>query len=223
MKKKEPTTYTELLPVVVLYEGDIDGLISILRTSEESTVSFEHGDTVYETLAELREYQGEVLRDLTLRIETHNDADGFTHPTDVSFSKYFLSHRVSLSVDSAHELQFRRAIEYLKARRRRILGNDFLWIFVQTCLFVLPVFGYLHIRIYFDPSPQRFIILLGIGVLWAASVLFFTQVNFRRNLIVLKKRHEHASFFRRNESQIVRAGFGLAGGILGYVIRLLQE
>ena len=53
----------------------------------------------------------------------------------------------------------------------------------------------------------------------ARGVWIFTLSNLRQNLIFLKKRHEHAGFFRRHESHIVRAGFGLAGGILGYAIR----
>ena len=113
MKKKATTAHSELLPVVVLYEGDIDALISILSTSENPTVSFEHGDTVYETLAELREHQGEVLRDLTLRVEARNTADRVLFPSDLSVS--FWKSFVQLYCDAAHELEFRQATEFLKA------------------------------------------------------------------------------------------------------------
>ena len=227
MKKKNPPwRHTTVLPLVVLYEGDIDDLVSILRTSENSTVSFNHGDTVYETLAELREHQGEVLRELSLEVETRvvdNDVAEFTtHSTQQSSVSLESNKPVILSCDSAHELQFRQATDFLKARRRWILDNDYLWAFVAVCLIVLPVLGFFSALSYLDPSPQRAIIMLGIGVVWAAT-FWFSPVSIRRNLILLKKRHEHAGFFRRNESQIVRAGFGFAGGILGYVIRLLQE
>ena len=117
MKKKNPPwQHMTSLPLVVLYEGDIDDLVSILRTSENSTVSFNHGDTVYETLAELREHQGEMLREFTLEVETRVVDTYLTQRSKVSLSK----NSGVLSCDSAHELQFRQATELLKARRRWI-------------------------------------------------------------------------------------------------------
>ena len=189
MKKKEPSTYHQDLPGVLLYEGDIDGLISILRTSENLTVSFEHGDIVYETLAELREHQGEVLRELKITVE---DEARFTFSTSVSFSKSPMGDVVYLLFGRGNELPFRQATDFLKARRRWRLVNDSLFRFIQVCLYGLP-FGYF--------LPQAVC----------------------RNLIFLKKRHEYVGFFSRNESPIVRAGFGIAGSIVGYVIRFLQE
>ena len=53
--------------MVVLYESDITDLVSILQDTEENlTVEFERGDTIYETLDELRGHQGEVLHDFKL-------------------------------------------------------------------------------------------------------------------------------------------------------------
>ena len=66
-----------------------------------------------------------------------------------------------------------------------------------------------------------FVVSLGVYIVVVAA--FAGLVKIHRNLLFLKKRHEHAGFFRRNESHIVKAGIGLVAGILGYVIRLLQE
>ena len=126
MKKKEPRHHTERLPVVVLYEGDINELASILHTSESSTVSFEKGDTIYESLDELRELQGEVLHDFNLVVETHSDEIGYTHS-----SVNFKSDHVMLSCNSTHELPFRQAIDFFKARRRWMAKvPDSLWFFM---------------------------------------------------------------------------------------------
>ena len=65
--------------------------------------------------------------------------------------------------------------------------------------------------------------MVSLGVYIVVVAAFAGLVKIHRNLLFLKKRHEHAGFFRRNESHIVKAGIGLVAGILGYVIRLLQE
>ena len=102
MKKKiTPFRHTTVFPLVVLYEGDIDELVSILRTSESSTVSFNYGDTAYETLAELREDQGEVLRELQLEVAAREVDTSFAQRSTVSLSK----NSGALSCDSAHELE----------------------------------------------------------------------------------------------------------------------
>ena len=83
---------------------------------------------------ELREHQGEVLRELSLEVETRvvdNDVAEFTtHSTQRSSVSLESNKPVVLSCDSAHELQFRQATDFLKARRRWILDNDYLWAFV---------------------------------------------------------------------------------------------
>ena len=208
-----------LFPVVVLYESDIDELVSTFCTSKNSTVSFEHGDSIYDTLAALREDQGDVLREFKLEVVTRDEE---IHRARSSVS--FESGGGILYCDSAHELQFRQATEFLKARRRWMGKiSDTLWFVMQSSPFCISVVAYFNIRIYSDPSLQRSIILYSIAVFGVVSAWLFSRVTIRRNLLFLKKRHEHAGFFRRNESHIVRAAFGVAGGILGYVIRLIQE
>ena len=220
MKKKEPRHHTERLPVVVLYEGDINELASILHTSESSTVSFEKGDTIYESLDELRELQGEVLYDFNLVVETHSDEIGYTHS-----SVNFKSDHVMLSCNSTHELSFRQATDFLKARRRWTAKvPDPLWE-IMYFLFLPAAFFLMYAALVpagYVSGPFRFVVFSFSVCIFLVSVLVWLA-KIHSNLIFLKKRHEHAGFFRRNEAHIVKAGIGLIFGILGYVLRMLLE
>ena len=113
--------------MVVLYESDITDLVSILQDTEENlTVEFERGDTIYETLDELRGHQGEVLHDFKLTVKTN---DEISRPrASVSFESDY----VGLSCNGpAQELPFRQAIDFLKARRRWMAKvPDSLWFFM---------------------------------------------------------------------------------------------
>ena len=206
--------------MVVLYESDITDLVSIFQDTEENlTVEFERGDTIYETLDELRELEGEVLHDFNLTVKTN---DEISWPrASVSFESDY----VWLSCNGpVQELPFRQAIDFLKARCRWMAKvPDPLWFFMD--FLVLPAAFFPNLccaglrRLRVGAAPLS-------GLAWRLYFLVYALgglVKIHRNLLFLKKRHEHAGFFRRNESHIVKAGIGLVAGILGYVIRLLQE
>ena len=221
MKKKEPTVRWERLPVVVLYQGDIEELASILKKTENSTVSFELGDTVYDTLAELREHQGEVLREFEIVVKTHSDDIGYER-ADVSFKSDY----VSLTCGATQELSFRRAREFLKAKCRW-MGKvpDSLWIVLSLPLPLLVLSALPIVALSLSTSPlSRFVLWVSIIVSVVGLVALFSErVRIRRNLLFLKKHHEHAGFLKRHESHIVKSGIGLVFGILGYLIRLFQD
>ena len=180
-------------------------------------MEFERGDTIYETLDELRGHQGEVLHDFKLTVKTN---DEISRPrASVSFESDY----VGLSCNGpAQELPFRQAIDFLKARRRWMAKvPDSLWFFMGL---VFPPAGFVLIYaalFYAGYVPSRFFVWVLFGVYIVVSAAVSGRVKIHRNLIFLKKRHEHAGFFRRNESHIVKAGIGLIFGILGYVIRML--
>ena len=206
--------------MVVLYESDITDLVSIFQDTEENlTVEFERGDTIYETLDELRELEGEVFHDFKLTVET---TDEISRPrASVSFESDY----VGLSCNGpAQELPFRQAIDFLKARRRWMAKvPDSLWSFMDFLFLPAAFFLIYAALVYAGYASEPLLLVVSLGVCIFLVYALGRLVKIHRNLLFLKKRHEHAGFFRRNESHIVKAGIGLVAGILGYVIRLLQE
>ena len=206
--------------MVVLYESDITDIVSIFQDTEENlTVEFERGDTIYETLDELRELEGEVLHDFNLTVKAN---DEISWPrASVSFESDY----VGLSCNGpAQELPFRQAIDFLKARRRWMAKvPDPLWSFMDFLFLPAALFLIYAALVYagYASGPLLFVVSFGVCIFLVSALGGLVKI--RRNLLFLKKRHEHAGFFRRNESHIVKAGIGLVAGILGYVIRLLQE
>ena len=221
MKKKKPTGRIEQLPVVVLYQGDIEELASILKEEESSPVSFELGDTVYDTLDELREHQGEMLREFAIVVETRSD--------DFRYERAYVSFEgdhVWLCCSPTQELSFLRAREFLKARRRWMSkAPDALWPVLSLLLplLVLSTLLTVTLRLYTSPFGGFMFWVMIIVYVVGMIAVFSDRVRIRRNLLFLKKRHEHVGFVKRHESHIVKYGIGIISGILGYLIRLLQD
>lgn len=223
MKKKKPTSRFERLPVVVLYQEDIEELASILDA--DSKVSFELDDIIYESIDELRDHKGEVLRQFEIRAKTTSKDRGYD---DASVS--FDDDCVRLSCSATQELSFWRAKEFL-LEKRSWLGRipDLLWFILSVILPILvlgvvPLFGQLLLQSAMGQFAfWIYVVIIIVGIFTWASGRFHT----RRNLIFLKRQHEHAGILKRYESHIVRAVIGLVvgmvGGILGYLIRLFQD
>ena len=173
MRKKIPDRYSQWFPVVVLYAGDIDHLVSIFRTSESATVSFEHGDIVYETLAELREHQGEVLREFELVVETSGDEIGYTRS-----SVDFKSDCVYLSSESAHELPFRQAKDFLELKCRWVgKVHETFWVLGWMALPTLPLAVGYALALYFNDKTVGIVILVLSGALYVAIQIAIFRVS----------------------------------------------
>ena len=203
-----------MLSMVVLYQDDIERLITILSMSASTNVALEHRDFIYETFAELREAQGNLIRELELRA-TPTDAN--TYRNSVISLKGTLVH---LHFDATHELAFRQAKDFLGSRYHWTARLPaWTWFWVVPFLPLLLLTSALN---FIDPVPAQTIGLVACAItgvwIWA-SVLILRRPNF----IFLHKRHEHTGFAKRHESTIVKALFGLAGSMVGYVLRLLQE
>ena len=214
MKYKDPSGHEDTLSIVVLYEDDMERLINILSMSASANVSLEHRDVIYETPTELRDAHGNLIRELKLRA-TPTDANAYRDSV-ISFRDYI----VYLQFDTAHELAFRQARDFLRSRCHwTAKWPTWTWLWVVPFIVFLLLIG---AGTFIDPVPTQIVVLVAcaitVGWMWA-SVLVLQ----RRNWIFLHKRHEHTGFVRRHESTIIKALFGLAGSIIGYVLRLLQE
>ena len=169
----------------------------------------------------LREIQGEVLHDFELTVKANDEINW--RRSSVSFQSDY----VGLSCNGpVQELPFRQAIDFLKARRRWTAKvPDPLWE-IMNFLFLPAAFFLIYAALAsagYVSGPLLFVVFLfSVCIFFLVSALGWLA-KIHRNLLFLKKRHEHAGFFRRNESHIVKAGIGLVAGIVGYVIRLLQE
>ena len=220
MRQKAPTEHTQHLSIVVLYEDDIDRLLTILNMSGSATVSLEHGAFIFDTLNELRNAKGDVIRELRLKSEP-NDDNTRHRSSLVSFDG---SH-VHLYFDATHELAFLQAKDFLSARRAWTAKvPTSVWFGMTIVIFFSPIVVF-NTQLPTDGAlPFWTNAVAGALLAWPlAGFWFLLRIFQRHNVIYLKKRHEIPRFVKRHESTIVKSLIGLGGSIIGYVIRLIQE
>ena len=103
-----------------------------------------------------------MLHDFNLVVETHSDEIGYTHS-----SVNFKSDHVMLSCNSTHELPFRQAIDFLKARRRWMAKvPDPLWSFMEF-LFLPAAFFLIYAALVYAgyaSGPLLFVISFGVCI-----------------------------------------------------------
>ena len=220
MRQKAPTNHSQQLSNVVLYEDDIVRLMAILNMSGSATVSLEHGDFIYDTLEELRNVNGDVIRELQLTGTLNDDSYRYRR-SYVSFDGSF----VYLHFDATHELAFRQARDYLiarrpwKARLPTLVWYGMLIVVSSMPMVVRAILTSTNVASTFVINATTgALIVLSIAAFW-----FLLRITRIQNLIYLKKRYEHSSFVKRHESTIVKALFGLVGSIIGYLFRIFQE
>jgi hypothetical protein len=214
VKKIISSGYEGSLPPVVLYEPDLQLVIDVLLTHADTTVSIECGDTVYDSLAELRDHESHLIR--TLKITATVTKVGAFDRCSV----HFYDNRVYLVAGAGFELQARRIAEIL-TQKRAILGRipQDLWFamiaVVWLAFAVVPTL--LHYGVGLDGTPYMILTLVCLaGVIALAS----GRVRLRRNALVLRRSHEHQNILQRYAPDIVKAVIsGLIGGLIGYWLK----
>lgn len=220
MKKLSPSSLTGRTSVVLLYEPDIKHIADLLATRPGSVVTFKCGDSEFESIEDLRQHLGEVLR--LLKIEAEVKGSGLGEYGSISVD--FWDDRVFVHALSGFELQFHQVLDLLRPKRR-LIGRipDWLWGLLGSAvavlgLMVLPAF----IANRFGLSGwQGWVVYL--PVIPVVVLLVNGKLKLRRNLLFLKKQHEHQGFFRRNEENIVRGVISIVSAAVGAVIGYLLK
>ena len=211
MRRKTPLHYDATLPKVVVYREDLEHLVSIFSMSGLAHVSFEYGDYIYDTLDDLRDAHGDCIRALRLCATPHDANYGML---SLSLTGYI----VYLNCDATHELAFRQAKDFLATKHHWTsrVGSNFWFMAVPPVTTVLLWHG---MRIMSADIATRGVVTGAvIGTLFVGLTLLLQ----RPNVIFLQRRHKYVGLLKRHEATIVKAIFGLAGSVVGYVLRLLQ-
>ena len=212
MRRKTPARYDAALSKVVVYREDLEHLASIFSMSGRAQVSFEYGDYIYDTLDDLHEAHGDCIRELKLCATPH---DANYNTSSLSLTGPF----VFLNCDATDELAFRQAKDFLTTKHpwtSRVVSASWFMAAVPPATALLLWYG-MHI-VSADVATRGIVIGAVVGTLFVGSILLVQ----RPNLVFLQRRHRHAGLLKRHEATIIKAVFGLAGTVIGYVIRLLQ-
>ena len=214
MKKLSPRTFSERLPVVSIYESDLRAISDVLRQKQNTEIKFEHGDAEYETIEELREHLGDVLRELKIEGEFTIKQPTWEHGT---LSIDFNNNYISLYSQPEYELQFRR-IKELLTERRRLVGRipDSLWFMLAALLWIvllgLPSIADHLLGLSGWRSYLVYAVCLPTSLLMSSG-----RLKIRRNLIFLRKKHEHQTFLQRHEESLVRAVIAILAAVAGAI------
>lgn len=213
MRNIPPSNFFEVLPVVSVYESDLQDILDTVSQRPHANVVIQHGEAEFESIEDLRAHRGELLRTLTIRADV-NDRDYSDYGL---LSVSFTSRNVLLHADSVFELQHRRIKDILLARRR-ISGRipDPLWFSISPLIFLLLV-ATPHIQRTFFALPRLASVVLDVVCDGIALAMVFGQIKIRRNLIVLGKRHEHQTFLKRHEQSLVYGVVAVVAAVISAV------
>ena len=219
MKKIAPNRFSEVIPVVALYESDLNEITETIHQRANAQVVFQYRDAEFESVEDLRTHLGEFLRTLEINASI-NDKEHYEYGRlSVNFTDRF----VILSADSNFELQYRRISELLSSRRR-VSGRvpDLLWISLGVSLWLLLLAAPNIISAIYHLSALPKVVLY-VVCLGGAIALSTGRIKIRRNLLILRKRHEHQTFLKRHEENIVRGVIAVisaaVGTIVGYLLK----
>lgn len=211
MKKITSGRYSRQLPPVFLYEGDLQQIVDVLADKAGTVVSLQCGDTLYESIAELREHEGDVLHSLDVRARF--EAEHKSGSCSVDLADKF----TYLSGDSGFELQCRRVEELLRAKTRLSGKVPYQYWFAGYSLLILLLIGLPTImtRGFGLTGTPSIVVSIVCFIGWA--IMLSGKVRFRRNTIVLRKRHETQNLAQRYGPEILKdLLIAVASGLIVY-------
>lgn len=191
------------LPTVTLYRQDIDEILAIIhgRTGSKD-VSIGSGDYLFDSLDELKTEQGNLIDRLKLK------APGLQLEID----------RRHVSMGGLDTPEGKQILAILRSRRRRfgfVLPGVAGLIGIASSFLLVLTLGLSTI------ATSRWVVLGLVPALVALTTIAWILPP--KSRVFLIRRHEHQAFWARHAGDFIKAGIGLSGTVLGYVVRMLQE
>lgn len=184
-------------PSASLFKDDFEQILEVLRESCGET-EISDGDYLYESLQELQEKKGDVVRRLSL--------SGIHPHVLVTIKRYDFPGLQLLAIgqNGAAEAAYLKIKQILHGRRKAIgyIFNPFLWIFILfVSIFTSPYGGK---ALFAAPPVSVFFVVLSAWIYMGGL-----------STVTLLSRHQSRSFWTRNKDTLL---IGLLSAIVGAVI-----
>jgi hypothetical protein len=205
MKRITDSSLNATLPAVRLYLEDLDQIVALLKTTGR-VITIKDEDHEYESFAEVFDARGPTLRNLDITAGGNYASVGFAGP---------LTH---VHADPEYRAMGLELVELLRRRIKFGLQPS-----LKAKLFII---GLVTV-IAFVVAANRFAasnaaaayVVAAPAVALAVTAGFFVRFS----SLHLSKRHQHQTFFKRHEENIIRGlislGSALAGAAFGYWLR----
>jgi hypothetical protein len=207
MKKIESGGTHLTMPAVVVYRSTLDEIVRIIEGDRNGPARFVVDDYEFDSLDEVKAELGSTIRTMEIR-----GRESYKSPhLDFRIEDVRLYWNDKTLQGQGFELQ-----ALIKTHRRWLAVGGFARSLLPLALWTVPYVILALLGLKNKPIPPPYQLPAFAGIL-ALTVLVLTKWP-RGSVIRLLRQHEHATFWKRHEENLIRGLIGVIGAVVGGLI-----